>query len=101
MITCGTYTTEKNQRTLEEPSQGHLRHSDLCGMIVSQATKPMISNELLNQLQELTRSANLTPAVESAIHNLMESAREEGYSDGFDEGRYEESYMNSMSYLGD
>jgi hypothetical protein len=23
------------------------------------------------------------------------------YSDGFDEGRYEESYMNSMNYLGD
>jgi hypothetical protein len=23
------------------------------------------------------------------------------YSDGFDDGRYEESYMNSMNYLGD
>jgi hypothetical protein len=61
----------------------------------------MISNELLNQLQELTQSVNLLPSVESAIHNLMLSAREEGYSDGFDEGRYEESYMNSMNYLGD
>ena len=61
----------------------------------------MISNELLNQLQELTQSANLSPSVESAIHNLMLSAREEGYSDGFDEGMYEESCMNSMNYLGD
>lgn len=61
----------------------------------------MISNELLNQLQELTQSANLLPSVESAIHNLMESAREEGYRDGFGDGRYEESYMNSMNYLGD
>jgi hypothetical protein len=61
----------------------------------------MISNELLNQLQELTQSANLTPAVESAIHNLMIGARQEGYSDGVDEGRYQESYNNAMSYLGD
>jgi hypothetical protein len=61
----------------------------------------MISNELLNQLQELTQSANLLPSVESAIHNLMLSAYQEGYSDGFDDGRYEESYMNSMNYLGD
>ena len=49
----------------------------------------MISNELLNQLQELTQSANLLPSVESAIHNLMLSAYQEGYSDGFDDGRYE------------
>ena len=61
----------------------------------------MISNELLNQLQELTQSANLLPSVESTIHNLMLSAYQEGYSDGFDDGRYEESYMNSMNYLGD
>lgn len=61
----------------------------------------MISNELLNQLQQLTQSANLTPAVESAIHNLMVSAREEGCSDGLEDGRYQESYYNSMSYLGD
>ena len=65
----------------------------------------MISNELLNQLQELTQSADLSPAFESAIHNLMISAREEGYSEGYseglEEGRYQESYMNSMSYLGD
>ena len=61
----------------------------------------MISNGLLNQLQELTQSANLSPAVESAIHNLMEIARSEGYSDGLEEGRYQESYYNSMSYLGD
>jgi hypothetical protein len=61
----------------------------------------MISNELLNQLQELTQSANLLPSVESAIHNLMESARQEGYSDGFDEGMYQESYINSMNYLGE
>ena len=61
----------------------------------------MISNELLDQLQELTRSANLTPAVKSAIHNLMESAREEGYSAGCDEGFYQASYLNSMDYLGD
>ena len=61
----------------------------------------MISNELLNQLQELTRSANLTPAVESAIHNLMESARQEGYTAGCYEGFYQASYINSMSYLGD
>jgi hypothetical protein len=60
-----------------------------------------MTEELLNQLQELTQSANLTPDVVSVVRNLMESAREEGYSDGFDEGRYEESYMNSMSYLGD
>lgn len=60
-----------------------------------------MTEELLNQLQELTKSANLTPDVVSVVRNLMESAREEGYSDGFDEGRYEESYMNSMSYLGD
>ena len=64
-------------------------------------TTEMISNELLNQLQELTQSANLLPSVESAIHNLMLSARQEGYSDGFDDGRYEESYINSMNYLGD
>jgi hypothetical protein len=61
----------------------------------------MISNELLNQLQELTQSVNLLPSVESAIHNLMLSAYQEGYSDGFDDGRYEESYINSMNYLGD
>lgn len=65
----------------------------------------MISNELLNQLQQLTQLANFTPAVESAIHNLMISAREEGYSEGYseglEEGRYQESYNNSMSYLGD
>jgi hypothetical protein len=61
----------------------------------------MISNELLNQLQELTQSANLLPSVESAIHNLMESARQEGYSDGFDEGMYQESYINSMTYPGE
>jgi hypothetical protein len=60
-----------------------------------------MTEELLNQLQELTQSANLTPDVVSVVRNLMESAHEEGYSDGFDEGRYEESYMNSMSYLGD
>jgi hypothetical protein len=57
-----------------------------------------MTEELLNQLQELTQSANLTPDVVSVVRNLMESAREEGYSDGFDEGRYEESYMNSMSF---
>ena len=61
----------------------------------------MISNELFNQLQELTQSANLLPSVDSAIYNLMVSAREEGYSAGFDAGRCEESYMNSMNYLGD
>jgi hypothetical protein len=61
----------------------------------------MLSAELLKQLEELTQSANLTPTVESAIQDLMESARSEGYSDGFDDGRYEESYMNSMNYLGD
>lgn len=64
-----------------------------------------MTDELLNQLQELTQSANLTPSVESAIHNLMMSAyREgcsEGYSEGLEEGRYQESYNNSMSYLGD
>ena len=46
----------------------------------------MISNELLNQLQGLTQSANLTPSVESAIHILMISANREGYSEGFDYG---------------
>jgi hypothetical protein len=61
----------------------------------------MISNELLNQLQELAQSANLLPSVESATHNLMLSVYQEGYSDGFDDGRYEESYINSMNYLGD
>jgi len=58
----------------------------------------MISNELLNQLQELTQSANLTPAVESSIHNLMVTARKEGYIDGFDDGRYEEGYNNFVRY---
>jgi hypothetical protein len=60
-----------------------------------------MTEELLNQLQELTQSANLTPDVVSVVRNLMESARQEGYSDGVDEGRYQESYNNSMSYLGD
>jgi hypothetical protein len=60
-----------------------------------------MTEELLNQLQELTQSANLTPDVVSVVRDLMESARQEGYSDGFDEGRYQESYNNSMSYLGD
>jgi flagellar biosynthesis/type III secretory pathway protein FliH len=46
----------------------------------------MISNELLNQLQELTQSADLSPAFESAIHNLMVSARKEGYDDGYERG---------------
>ena len=72
---------------------------------ITQTETEMISNELLNQLQELTQSANLLPSVESAIHNLMLSAREEGwrkgYSDGFDEGGYEENYRHSISYLGD
>ena len=58
----------------------------------------MISNELLNQLQELTQSANLTPTVKIAIHNLMVTARKEGYSDGFDDGRYEEGYNNFVRY---
>jgi hypothetical protein len=31
----------------------------------------------------------------------MLSVYQEGYSDGFDDGRYEESYINSMNYLGD
>jgi hypothetical protein len=60
-----------------------------------------MTEELLNQLQELTQSANLTPDVVSVVCNLMESARQEGYSDGVDEGRYQESYNNAMSYLGD
>jgi hypothetical protein len=60
-----------------------------------------MTEELLNQLQELTQSANLTPDVVSVVRNLMESARQEGYSDGVDQGRYQESYNNSMSYLGD
>lgn len=46
----------------------------------------MISNELLNKLQELTQSANLTPSVESAIHNLMESAYNDGWCDGHKSG---------------
>ena len=49
----------------------------------------MISNELLNQLQELIQSADLSPAFESAIHDLMVSARKEGYDDGYDDGCYE------------
>ena len=48
----------------------------------------MISNELLNQLQELTQSTNLLPSVESAIHNLMLSAYQEGYSDGYEDVNY-------------
>ena len=60
-----------------------------------------MTEELLNQLQELTRSANLTPDVVSVVRNLMESSYSEGYSDGLEEGRYQESYANSMSYLGD
>jgi hypothetical protein len=55
-----------------------------------------MTEELLNQLQELTQSANLTPDVVSAVLNLMESVREEAYSDGFDEGMYQQSCMNSM-----
>ena len=46
----------------------------------------MISKELLNQLQELTQSADLSPAFESAIHKLMVSARKEGYDDGYEQG---------------
>lgn len=42
-----------------------------------------LSNELLNQLQQLTQSADLSPAVESAIHNLMMSAYQEGLELGF------------------
>jgi hypothetical protein len=61
----------------------------------------MISNGLRNQLQDLTQSSNLTPDVESMILELMESSYSEGYSDGVEEGRYQESYANSMSYLGD
>ena len=57
--------------------------------------------EILNQLQELTQSANLTPDVVNVIRNLIEDARQEGYSDGVDEGRYQESSLNSMNYLGD
>jgi len=61
----------------------------------------MISNGLRNKLQDLTQSSNLTPDVESMVLELMESSYSEGYSDGLEEGRYQESYANSMSYLGD
>ena len=50
-----------------------------------------MTEELLNQLQELTQSANLTPDVVNAIRNLIESARDGGYSDGYDNGCHDTS----------
>jgi flagellar biosynthesis/type III secretory pathway protein FliH len=55
----------------------------------------MLSTELLNQLQELTQSADLSPSFESAIHNLMVSARKGGYDDGYDDGYHEGYYKGT------
>lgn len=61
----------------------------------------MISNGLRNRLSGIVESIDITSELESMILELMESSYSEGYSDGVEEGRYQESYENSMSYLGD
>jgi hypothetical protein len=63
--------------------------------------KLMISNGLRNRLRGIAEDADITPDWESMILQLMESSYSEGFSDGLEEGRYQESYANSMSYLGD
>ena len=45
----------------------------------------MMTDELLNQLQELTQSADLSSAFESAIHDLVVSAYQDGYNKGYEE----------------
>lgn len=61
----------------------------------------MISYGLRNRLSGIAESIDITPELESMILELMESSYSEGYTDGVEEGRYQESYANSMSYLGD
>ena len=79
--------------TLGELAHGSPQTPSRPLIIDSYQTKPM-TEELLNQLQELTQSANLTPDVVSAVLNLMESVREEAYSDGYDNGCYDTSSSN-------
>jgi hypothetical protein len=46
----------------------------------------MLSSHLLNQLQELTKSANLSEDTAAKILFLMEEAYQEGYDTGCDHG---------------
>jgi hypothetical protein len=46
----------------------------------------MLSSHLLNQLQELTKSANLSEDTAAKILFLMEEAYLEGYGNGCDNG---------------
>ena len=46
----------------------------------------MLTDDLINKLQELSNSAEFSPAVESAIHNLMLDAYHEGHHNGYVEG---------------
>ena len=74
------------ERTTSQTDHRPLRRVVLWFIIVTHKQRLMISNELLNQLQQLTQSIDLLPSVESAIHNLMISARNEGYEQGYDDG---------------